>query len=178
LEAAERRGFMKKMPLLIALVSLLFFSTRGISLAEDFLGAPVMPGGTTVKSDKRVLEKVYDLPKVRVLDYYKDVFKDVTDVKFRDRGKRWDIDEYGNQPWQKIMISPNARGQTMVVIEKDSWTWILGTLIIRFVGVFVVLLVLYVAMTVATGLITSAEKAAARAAAVKPTSLQTSKVKL
>jgi hypothetical protein len=177
LEAAERREFMKKVLILIGMVSLMVLSTRGFSLADDFLGAPVMPGGATVKADKRILEKVYNLPKEQVLAYYRDIFKDSKDIKFRDRGERSDIDEYGNQPWQKIMISSDAKGQTMVVIEKDSWTWILGTLTIRFVGVFVVLVVLFAAMVVATSLIRRAEKAAAKEAiAVKPTALQTGRV--
>jgi hypothetical protein len=171
---------MKKMLTLLGLVGLVLLGTGSICGAEDFLGAPVMPGGTTLKADKRVLEKVYDLPKGQVLDYYKDIFKDSQDIKFRDRGKRVDIDEYGNQPWQRITISQNAKGQTMVAIEKDSWTWILGTLTIRFVGVFVVLVVLYGAMTVATSLIMWAEKSAGvkRAVAVKPATLGTGKVQL
>jgi hypothetical protein len=61
---------MKKMLTLIGLVSLVFFALKGTGAAEDFLGAPIMPGGTTVRADKRVLEKIYDLPKGQVLDYY------------------------------------------------------------------------------------------------------------
>jgi hypothetical protein len=168
---------MRKLLTWVGLASLLILSTRGVGLAEDFLGAPVMPGGTTVKTDKRVLEKVYDLPKGQVLDYYKDIFKDSKDIKFRDRRDRLDIDEYGNQPWQKISISLNAQGQTRVIFERDSWTWILGTLTIRFVGVFVVLIVLYGAMAVATSLIMRAEKTAAKGAVeVKPATLSAGKV--
>ena len=151
---------MRKSLILIGLASLVLLSTA--SRAEDFLGAPVMPGGTTVRAGKKVLEKVYDLPKGQVLDYYKDIFKDSKDIKFRYRGERLDIDEYGNQPWQKITISENEKGQTLVVIEKDSWTWILGTLTIRFVGVFVVLVFLYGAMGVATSLIMRAERVPAK----------------
>ena len=51
------------------------------------------------------------------------------------------------------MLSEKAKGQTTFVIVKDNWTWIVGTLAIRFTGVFVVLLVLYLAMNIATGII-------------------------
>jgi uncharacterized membrane protein (DUF485 family) len=150
---------MKKMITLVCVVMFVFLSTGGISFAENFLSAPIMPGGTTVRSDKKVLEKAYTLPKEQVLNYYKEIFKDSKDVKFRERGSRFDIDEYGNQPWQKITISVSDKGQTIVAIEKDSWTWILGTLTIRFVGVFVVLVVLYGTMWASTSLIMQAEKA-------------------
>jgi hypothetical protein len=153
---------MKKMGPLICLLVLVLVNVETTSRAEDFLGAPVMPGGITVRSEKSILEKSYDLPKAQVLDFYKGILKDVRDLKFWERSDRVEISEYGNQPWQKITISENGKGQTLVVIEKDSWTWILGTLTIRFVGVFVVLVVLFGAMTVATRIIVRAEKAPAK----------------
>jgi hypothetical protein len=147
---------------LFCLLVLILLNVPSTPRAEDFLGAPVMPGGTTVKAEKRLLEKSYDFPREQVLDFYKGILKDVQDLKFWERSDRSEIYEYGNQPWQKITISENGKGQTLVSIEKDSWTWILGTLTIRFVGVFVVLVVLYGAMGLATWLITRAEKAPAQ----------------
>jgi hypothetical protein len=158
------RRVMKKTLTLIYLVMLILLGVGDVGLAEEFLGAPVMPGGTTVRSGKVVLEKSYDLPAAQVLDFYKGILKDVQDLKYWERSDRVEICEYGNQPWQKIVISENVKGQTLVVIEKDSWTWILGTLTIRFVGVFVVLVVLYGAMAVATRLIMRAEKVPAKKA--------------
>jgi hypothetical protein len=153
---------MKMKAALLCLLILVLLNVESTSRAEDFLGAPVMPGGTTVRSEKTLLKKTYDLPTVQVLDFYKGSLKEVQDLKFWDRSDRVEISEYGNLPWQKITISQNDKGQTVVVIEKDSWTWILGTLIIRFVGVFVVLVVLYGAMAVATRMILRAEKAPAK----------------
>lgn len=153
---------MKMKGSLFCLLIVVLVSIPSTSRAEDFLGAPVMTGGTTVRAEKRLLEKSYDFSREQVLDFYKGILKDVQDLKFWERSDRSEIYEYGNQPWQKITISENGKGQTLVTIEKDSWTWILGTLTIRFVGVFVVLVVLYGAMGLATWLITRAEKAPAQ----------------
>jgi len=153
---------MKKVLVLLFLAIFAFLCSGGSSLAEDFLGAPVMPGGKMVRADKSAFEKVYDLPKGQVVDYYKNILKEFKDIKFRDRSGRLCFDEYGNQPWQRITISQNPRGHTSVIIEKDSWTWILGTLTLRFIGVFAVLIVLYGAMAVATSLIIWAEKVPAK----------------
>jgi hypothetical protein len=52
------------------------------------------------------------------------------------------------------MISKGGEGETTVVIMKDNWTWIMGTLVLRYVGVFVVLLVLFLGISL-SGNITS-----------------------
>jgi hypothetical protein len=44
---------------------------------------------------------------------------------------------------------------TSVVIMKDNWTWIIGTLILRYIGVFVVLLILYLGMSISGRIMTS-----------------------
>jgi hypothetical protein len=49
---------------------------------------------------------------------------------------------------------------TTVVIAKDRWTWIMGTLILRYVAVFIVLLVLYVGMKFSGAIISSTVKSA------------------
>jgi hypothetical protein len=36
---------------------------------------------------------------------------------------------------------------------KDNWTWIIGTLILRYIGVFVVLIVLLIGMSVSGAII-------------------------
>jgi len=36
---------------------------------------------------------------------------------------------------------------------KDNWTWIMGTLLLRFIGVFIVLLVLFLALSVSGAII-------------------------
>ncbi|MFH1123109.1 MAG: hypothetical protein V1758_05555 [Pseudomonadota bacterium] len=136
--------------ILFAVLSLIISSPCS---AEDFLGAPIMPDGQTLKSGKGKMEKVYDIPATQILSFYKEKLKDNKDIKYRELGNQINIEEYGNAAWHKIVLSENAKGQTSFVIVKDNWTWIIGTLTIRFTGVFVVLLVLYLAMNIATGII-------------------------
>lgn len=57
------------------------------------------------------------------------------------------MEDHLNRPWHSITILKGDNGVTTVVTIKDNWTWIIGTLVIRFVGVFVVLFVLYVALS-------------------------------
>jgi len=38
---------------------------------------------------------------------------------------------------------------------KDNWTWIIGTLILRYIGVFVVLMIVLLGMVVSGKIITS-----------------------
>ena len=55
--------------------------------------------------------------------------------------------------WHSITISKDAKDGTHIAIVKDNWTWIIGTLVLRYIGVFVVLMVLFVGMTVSGKLI-------------------------
>ena len=41
---------------------------------------------------------------------------------------------------------------------KDNWTWIIRTLVLRYIGVFVVLLILFLGMTVSGSIISRAIK--------------------
>ncbi len=121
--------------------------------ADEFLGAPVLPGGRTIRSNQAILERHYDISEEQVLSFYKESFKDQKDLKFGHGDGQITIEEHGRLPWHKITISRDGRGETTVSITKDSWTWIIGTLTIRFIGVFVVLLVLYLIMSRSTAII-------------------------
>jgi hypothetical protein len=141
----EKDGKMKKY--LLFLIGLALLLPPSI-MAEDFLGAPVIPGGKVLlKTDSRL---ELSLPKDHneVLGFYKDALKDFKDIRIRE----WDQDTYieddSNLPWHSITISKGDTGETKIIIVKDSWTWILGTLILRFVGVFVVLLLLFLALAI------------------------------
>ena len=141
------------MKTLILSFAVLFLLISSPCPAEDFLGVPIVPDGQTIKSDKGKMEKVYDIPMTQILSFYKERLKDNKDIKFRELGDQIRIEEYGNAAWHKIVLTENAKGLTTFVIVKDTWTWIIGTLTIRFTGVFVVLLVLYLAMNISTGII-------------------------
>lgn len=131
---------------LSAFMILLFLCWSTILFAEDFLGAPVMPGGKTIRSQNDRLEKTYDTTYPDAVNYYKDALKKLEHVKFWDRGTETYIEDHSNRPWHSITIM-KSDGGTQVVTVKDNWTWIIGTLVLRFIAVFVVLLVLYVAMS-------------------------------
>ena len=134
--------------LFVAFVFLLF-SSFSAEAVEQFLGLPVIPGShVTFKSDVKI-ELNTSLSHDAVLSYYKKALSDLKDVKFRDWDNATYIEDDSNRSWHSITISKdNGTSNVSVVIMKDNWTWIIGTLVLRFVGVFVVLLVLYAGMTI------------------------------
>lgn len=153
---------MKKF-IFLPLILLLFLP--GSSLADEFLKAPVIDGGQTIdKSDSR-LEIKTTMSHDEVLSFYKEVLKDEENIKFRDWPDATYIEDDGNRPWHSITIS-KVESNATVLIVKDNWTWIIGTLILRYVAVFVVLMVLFVGMTFSGKIIsTLVKKAEAKKAA-------------
>jgi hypothetical protein len=114
--------------------------------AEDFLGAPVIPEGkTTLKTASR-LEMKAAVSHDQAVEFYQKALEGLPDIKFRDWKDVTYIEDDGNLKWHSITISKQDTGGATIVIVKDNWTWIIGTLILRFVGVFIVLLVLMIGM--------------------------------
>ena len=151
---------------LLLLLALSFIVPANAS-AEEFLGAPVIPQGKTVlKTDSR-LEIKTGLSHDEVLSFYKEALKDFKDIKFRDWEDATYIEDDGKLAWHSITVSKGEGKETSIIIVKDNWTWIIGTLILRYIGVFAVLLVLFLGMSIAgriiSGIIKKAEakKAAA-----------------
>ena len=130
-----------------------------VSFAEDFLGAPVMPGGKAVSQTDERLEKIYDISFDAAVKFYQEALKGEKDIKFRDMGTQVLIEEYSNRPWHSVRITKVSEGQTDIVFLKDNWTWILGTLTLRFFGVFAVLIVLYIALAISGAIISRLVKA-------------------
>ena len=129
--------------------------------AEDFMGAPIIPGGKIIERSNKRLELKIGLSHDEVLAYYKEALKDLEDIKFRDWKKATYIEDDGRLPWHSIMISKDDQQATTILITKDSWTWIMGTLFLRFIGVFVVLLVLLLGMTLSGTIISRSVKKSA-----------------
>ncbi len=102
------------------------------------------------------------------LAYYKETFKGLKDINYRDWKNATYIEDDSNRPWHSVLISKKMEDQkTTIVISQDSWSWIVGTLILRFIGVFIVLLILYVGLTASGAVISrvvsrNAAKAAAK----------------
>ena len=114
--------------------------------AEDFLGAPVMPGGKILKETDSRLEMSIPQTHDQVLDYYKNALKKFQNIRIRNWPESTYIEDDGNLPWHSITISKQTGNETEITIVKDNWTWIIGTLLLRFIGVFVVLMILFLAM--------------------------------
>jgi len=131
----------------LAVCIILFVMIAPVGLkAEDFLGAPVIPGGKiTLKTASRLQMKAA-VSHDQAVEFYQKALEGYQDIKFRDWKDDTYIEDDGNLKWHSITISKQDTGGTTIVIVKDNWTWIIGTLILRFVGVFVVLLVLMVGM--------------------------------
>jgi hypothetical protein len=134
---------MKKLTVCIFLF--LLIAPAGVK-AEDFLGVPVIPDAkTTLKTDSR-LEMTATVSHDKVLEFYQKALAEYSDIKFRNWKHATYIEDDGNRSWHSITISKQDTEGATIVIVKDNWTWIIGTLILRFVGVFVVLLVLMIGM--------------------------------
>ena len=106
--------------------------------AEDFLEAPVIPHGTETKKTDARLELKTGLSHDEVLTFYRQALKGLDDIKFRDWKDATYIEDDGSRPWHSITISKGDPKETSIIIVKDNWTWIIGTLLLRYVGVFVV----------------------------------------
>jgi hypothetical protein len=135
---------MKRFLLLLVMVMTLVPS---VSKGEDFLGAPLPPGGKVVYQSGTRLEKSYPLTYEEAIAFYKDALKGWEDIKFWVRGREIKIEEYNVRPWHSITIQ-KMDGGTRITVRKDSWTWILGTLTMRFLGVFGVLVALYIPLSI------------------------------
>ncbi len=116
--------------------------------ADDFLGAPIIPNGKELNKTDIRLEVVVPLTHDQVVSYYKKALKDFENIKYRDWPDSTYIEDDSNMAWHSITISKNEKNGTHVTILKDNWTWIIGTLILRFIGVFIVLMLVYIGMIV------------------------------
>ena len=126
--------------------------------AEDFLEAPVIPDGTEIKKTGARLELKIALSHDEVLSFYKEALKGFENIKFREWKDATYIEDDGNRPWHSITISKGEQKETHIIIVKDNWTWIIGTLLLRYIGVFVVLMVLFLGMSVSGKIISRSMK--------------------
>jgi len=125
--------------------------------AEEFLGAPVIQGNV-INTTKARLEINTALPHDEALSFYREALKDLKDIKYREWKDATYIEDDGNRSWHSITISKGEGNKTSVIIVKDSWTWIIGTLVLRYIGVFVVLMVLFSGLSVSGRIISAAVK--------------------
>jgi Na+-transporting methylmalonyl-CoA/oxaloacetate decarboxylase gamma subunit len=137
---------MKK--LLIATTLLML--APGPARAGDIFTVPPPPGAEVTSRTQTRVELETDLTHDEALEFYKETVKEYPDIKFRDWSDSTYIEDNGALPWHSITIAKEkSGGKTMIVVAKDNWTWIIGTLVLRFFGVFGVLIVLLAAMSIA-----------------------------
>jgi hypothetical protein len=145
---------MKNHIILIQVILLMFFTS--LAGAEDFLGAPIIPYKEMVQKTDTRLKLLTELSHDEAVAFYRDAFKDEKDIKFREWENATYIEDDGNREWHSVTISKETKGGIKVTITKDNWTWIIGTLILRFLGVFIVLSVLFIGMKISTAIILKA----------------------
>ncbi len=117
-----------------------------------------MEGGQIIKKTDSSLEKEYSTSYRDILSYYEGAFKKDQDVSSRSYGNVTYIADLGRQPWDSIEISVIDKDRTKVVISKNSLVWALKNLVFPFAGVFVVLIVLYLATVISGVIFTRASK--------------------
>jgi len=142
----------------ICLFIVLLFVLPLSSNAEDFLGAPLVPGGTIIQKTEKRLELKTGLSHAEALAFYKEALKGFKDIKFREWEDATYVEDNGKLTWHSITISREDKEGTTIVVMKDSWTWIIGTLVLRYIGVFVVLLFLLLGMIVSGAIISRSVK--------------------
>lgn len=136
----------------------LFLILPSYSSAQDFLGAPLIPQGKVIlKTDSR-LELRTDLSYDETITFYREALREYRDIKFRDWNDAIYIEDDGKLAWHSITITAGDEKKTIVVIVKDNWTWIFGTLVLRFIGVFMVLLTLFLGMSLSGKIISRTVK--------------------
>ena len=142
----------------VYLFLVLFLISPPYSDAKDFLGAPVISQGKIIQETDARLELRTGLTHDEVVSFYRAVLKEYPDIKYRDWKDATYIEDDGNLAWHSITISKGDEKATTVVIVKDNWTWIIGTLVLRYIGVFVVLLILFLGMSLSGNIISRSIK--------------------
>jgi len=119
-----------------------------------------VPEGTVDNRTEDRLDMLSPMTHDQALAFYKEKLEGMKDIKIRNWKTQSYIEDDSNRPWHSITIDKEFTEGTKISIVRDNWTWIIGTLILRYIGVFVVLLLLLVGMTVSGKIISSTVKKA------------------
>jgi hypothetical protein len=128
------------------------------SNGETFYEAPIIDGGKIIEKTEERLEMISMVSHSDAVKYYEEALKGYQDIKIRQWKSATYIEDDGRLPWHSITISKEDKEGTNIVIMKDNWTWIIGTLILRYIGVFVVLLVLFLGISLSGAIISKSVK--------------------
>lgn len=136
-----------------------------IPKGPQWIGAPIMPDGKKISESSGRFITEYEMPYAQVLAWYREALKKYPHTRYRDWKEEMYIEDQGASKWHAIKISKTGGTKTLVTVQKDNWTWIMATLVIRFIGVFVVLLVLWAGLNISGLIMTRFLKEEAPAAA-------------
>ncbi|MCJ7683655.1 MAG: hypothetical protein MUO68_05110 [Desulfobacteraceae bacterium] len=139
-------------------IVLLFLVFPGILTGDDFLGLPLVPGGKVIEKTDAVLVMEVAMPHDQALEFFKNVLKGEKDIKIREWESSTFIEDDGARPWHSITIPKQEAEKITITIKKDSWSWIFTTLTLRYLAVFIVLLIIYVSILVSGKVIAAVEK--------------------
>jgi hypothetical protein len=147
---------MERIALILSLA--IFLATTVLQASENFQ-APVPSGGKLLSSeDPGTINLFYqDKSMKEIIKFYKDRFEgnESIDWKEPDASRRVVIHDWGSREWHRIeVMRRDANSGVQITIDRDSWTWIIGTLVIRFVGVFTVLVILMIALYISGRIMT------------------------
>jgi len=105
------------------------------------------------QNDKKV-EYTSKATHEELIEFYREFTKDNEHIKFRDWADATYIEDDGALMWHSITIDKHQKnGLTTVVVMKDNFSWIIGTLILRYIGVFAVLITLLIGMSISGAII-------------------------
>ena len=149
---------MKRCLLYTVLVLLVF---PGILTGDDFLGLPLVPGGKVIEKTEALLVMEVTMSHDQALEFFNNVLKGEKDIKIRDWESSTYIEDDGARPWHSITIPKQEAEKITITIKKDSWAWIFSTLILRYIAVFIVLIIIYASILVSGRVIGAVEKKAA-----------------
>ena len=146
--------------LLSAFGVLLFFP--GISTGDEFLGLPVVPGAKVLEKTEDLLVIESNMTHDQAIEFFMNVLKDEEDIKIREWESASYIEDDGARPWHSISIPKQGQEQARITItiKKDSWSWIFSTLILRYIAVFVILIIIYASLLFSGNIISNAIKKA------------------
>jgi hypothetical protein len=127
----------------------IFLAAPGLSAAESFQ-APVPDGGKLLTpEDSGTVNLLYrEVTLKEIIGFYRDNLKDKENINWKETANLRGIviHDWGNREWHKIEVTEGTESGVQITINRDSWTWVLGTLVIRFVGVFTVLVILMITL--------------------------------
>lgn len=135
---------------------ILFLVFPGISSGDDFPGLPLIPGSKVIEKTEALLVMEANMSHDQALDFFKNVLKDEKDIKIREWEEMTYIEDDGNRPWHSISIPRGEERKITVTIKKDSWAWILSTLTLRYIAVFVVLMIIFLSISVSGKIVSGA----------------------